>query len=356
MIAYSRSPIFKMTSRSQYLSEAQQCLEKIIGPHELITLNEQEPLDFIFHGSFTEKMVIGDLSYGNDVIFKTKPYTDIHRYCITRPKKGTPVFKTEEGKFLSTSDNATIVSPYDKFEINIKKDCIQSFLSFNKEFIESVLADLIQRPIYKPLVFDHTMCADNPKILAWWNLLETVNNILFSLERSSYFEDLKKDFEYILVKSLILSQNNNYTEEMNEISIQFPEYLKKSIEYIKKNIRSDIDAKDLEYISGVSKQKLTACFKRYMGMSIHSYIKAYRLKCINHEILNSSSDINITYIALNWGIRHLGRFSKEYKEFFGESPSTTLKKMLKNTSSSKALEELKGQHLLPYPNTLTLKI
>lgn len=326
----SQSPVLFIKSKTGSFLDAQKCLDRIIGPHDLISINEKEPLVFSFEGSFTEKMVAGELVYGKDVIFKTKPCDDMNHYCITRPKVGMPIFHKNGLKFLATYDNATIVSPHDKFEINIKRDCIQSFFSFNKDFVKSVLSDIIDEPVNVPLIFENTMFTNDPKISAWWDLTETVNNMLLKVENFSYFNEMKKDFEYIIVKSLILTQINNYSDIINNKSQNLPEYINRALSYIKDNIKSNIEISSLEKVSGVSKHKLSTCFKKYMGLSINSYIRLYRLKCINNDILNSRKNINITYIALKWGIKHLGRFSREYKEVFGESPSLTLKKITVN--------------------------
>lgn len=324
----SQSPVLFIKSKTGSFLDAQKCLNRIIGPHDLININEKEPLVFSFEGSFTGKMTVGELVYGKDVIFKTKPCDDMNHYCITRPKVGMPIFHKNGLKFLSTYDNATIVSPHDKFEINIKRDCIQSFLSFNKDFVKSVLSDIIDEPVNVPLIFENTMFTNDPKISAWWDLTENINNMLLKFENFSYFNEMKKEFEYIIVKSLILTQINNYSDIINNKYKNLPEYINRALSYIKDNIKSNIEINSLEKVSGVSKQKLSTCFKKHMGLSINSYIRLYRLKCINNDILNSRKNINITYIALKWGVKHLGRFSREYKEVFGESPSITLKKII----------------------------
>ena len=172
------------------------------------------------------------------------------------------------------------------------------------------------------------MFTNDPKISAWWDLTESINNMLLKFENFSYFNEMKKEFEYIIVKSLILTQINNYSDIINNKYKNLPEYINRALSYIKDNIKSNIEINSLEKVSGVSKQKLSSCFKKHMGLSINSYIRLYRLKCINNDILNSRKNINITYIALKWGVKHLGRFSREYKEVFGESPSITLKKII----------------------------
>ena len=54
-------------------------------------------------------------------------------------------------------------------------------------------------------------------------------------------------------------------------------------------------------------------------------LKTTRLDGARSELLKADSDsVSVTDIALKWGCQHLGRFSVEYKQRFGESPSATL--------------------------------
>lgn len=323
----SRSSVSLMISKTKCLLDAQKCLNRIIGPHDLITTNDKENLNFSFQGTLTNRMVVGELIYGKDVIFKTQANQAIDHYCITRPVVGTPIFYKNGVRFITTYQHATIVSPQDKFEINVEHDCIQSFISFDKSFVESVLIDLIDEKINEALVFKNTMQTLDPRILAWWNLIESSHNMLLTLKNVALAQEIKKDFEYVIVKSLLLSQPSNYSEKIHKRYHDAPEYFNRAIKYISENIKFNICINELEHISGISKTKLSSTFKKHTGLNLQNYIKNYRLKCINREILASSPTGNITYIALKWGVKHLGRFSIDYKQVFGESPSITLKRM-----------------------------
>lgn len=60
-------------------------------------------------------------------------------------------------------------------------------------------------------------------------------------------------------------------------------------------------------------------------MSPFEYIKARRLNAVRQALVAAdSSRDRVTLIALNNGFTHLGRFSVDYREHFGESPSETL--------------------------------
>ncbi|WP_407303808.1 AraC family transcriptional regulator [Acinetobacter sp.] len=314
-------------SSTQSIDAANQCLNQIIGPHELHDLSHEDPLNFSFKGEQMGGIIMGDLIYGKDVVFKTQHQQDMHFYCITRPKIGTPKFKQEHSMFEANQANAAIVSPFDKFEIEIAQNCVQSFISISKPLLEKTLSDLIHRPLNAPIEFSHTMSVSNEKIQAWWNLLDYLDNAHHSnLNFDCLMRDIRSDFEKIMVKSLLLSQPHNYSHLLDNEHNADPEFLKRALNYIHLNIHQNLHPEDLECITGVSKQKLSKAFRDRMQVSLNSYIRYYRLKCIYQELSKPEDKKNITHVAMKWGINHLGRFSIEYKQQFGESPSDTVRK------------------------------
>ena len=321
-------------SATRSFDTANQCLNKIIGPHELVDCSDNQPLNFSFQGEQMGGIIMGDLIYGKDVVFKTQHQQDMHFYCITRPKSGRPVFRHEQGMFEVQHGNGAIVSPFDKFEIEIERDCIQSFISISKPLLENTLSDLIQRPLNAPIEFDQMMSGQNERIKAWWNLIEYFGT---SRKQEMNFDclmnDIKYDFEKILAKSLLLSQPHNYSHLVHDQHNDDPEFLKRALNYIHENIQQQICSEDLERITGVSKQKLSKAFRDRMQVSFNSYIRYYRLKCIYQELSLAQDKKNITNIAMKWGINHLGRFSLEYKQQFGESPSDTVRKSILQQSN-----------------------
>ncbi len=67
------------------------------------------------------------------------------------------------------------------------------------------------------------------------------------------------------------------------------------------------------------------------GCSARDYLKFVRLDLARQRLLTVEAGEDVTTIALESGLNHLGRFSIEYARRFGEYPSETIR-----TARSKA--------------------
>ena len=82
---------------------------------------------------------------------------------------------------------------------------------------------------------------------------------------------------------------------------------------------------DLCAASGVSQGTLYHAFKVMCGSSPMSYFKKRRLTDARLALLCRVPDTRlIKRAALDAGLTHIGRFSAEYHQLFGELPTTTL--------------------------------
>ena len=71
----------------------------------------------------------------------------------------------------------------------------------------------------------------------------------------------------------------------------------------------------------VSRRTLQYCFQEVLGMSPNAYLRAMRLNGARRALQTGSS--SVTDAALGWGFWHLGQFSADYRQMFGELPSQT---------------------------------
>ena len=100
---------------------------------------------------------------------------------------------------------------------------------------------------------------------------------------------------------------------------------KKAQEYIEEHYDDCIHMEDLCAESCIGVRTLQRCFKEYFDMTISEYLKTKRLDAAHRDLGDAQLKTNtVTEIALNHGFSHLGRFSVEFKERFGESPGITL--------------------------------
>jgi len=107
--------------------------------------------------------------------------------------------------------------------------------------------------------------------------------------------------------------------------------------FIDGHFRERVRMEDLCRATGVEVRTLQRCFKRCFGVSVTSYLKAVRLDAAYRDLLDAHPSRNtVTTIALRNGYSHLGRFSTEFRERFGQLPSETL------SSESAAFGQLRG--------------
>jgi AraC-like DNA-binding protein len=96
-------------------------------------------------------------------------------------------------------------------------------------------------------------------------------------------------------------------------------------EYIVAHYNEAICMEDLCRVTGVGLRTLQRYFKEYFDLSIAEYIKTTRLNNAHRELAKAhSSERTVTYIALQNGFNHLGRFSVEFHQRFGQSPRDAL--------------------------------
>jgi transcriptional regulator GlxA family with amidase domain len=82
---------------------------------------------------------------------------------------------------------------------------------------------------------------------------------------------------------------------------------------------------DLCRVTGVGVRTLQRCFRQYFDFSITAYLKTLRLDAARRALAAARPlQDSVTKIALQHGFTHLGRFSVEFRERFGDSPREIL--------------------------------
>ena len=85
----------------------------------------------------------------------------------------------------------------------------------------------------------------------------------------------------------------------------------------------------LSSLSGVTSRTLHNGFKRYSGVSPMEYLLETRLKNAKKRLSKVRSNSSVTDIAHSVGFTHLGRFSQQFFQKYGELPSEVLKRNLR---------------------------
>lgn len=95
-------------------------------------------------------------------------------------------------------------------------------------------------------------------------------------------------------------------------------------------LRSHHDAtlgvSELPLAMGTSRREIEYAFRETFAMSPRDFLEKIRLNAIRRELVRARAEESrqVTTIALDHGISHLGRFPSLYRRLFGELPSATL--------------------------------
>ena len=96
-------------------------------------------------------------------------------------------------------------------------------------------------------------------------------------------------------------------------------------EFLHDHFREAVRIDDLCRETGVGVRTLQRCFREYFDVTITEYLKTLRLDAARRQLMAADPSHGlVTAIALQHGFGHLGRFSIEFRERFGESPRQTL--------------------------------
>jgi AraC family ethanolamine operon transcriptional activator len=77
----------------------------------------------------------------------------------------------------------------------------------------------------------------------------------------------------------------------------------------------------------ISRRTLQYAFELVLGISPHTYLRMLRLNGVRRDLLKKgSTGLSVQNVAADWGFWHMSQFAKDYRSFFNELPSVTLKR------------------------------
>ena len=94
--------------------------------------------------------------------------------------------------------------------------------------------------------------------------------------------------------------------------------------WIDANLTEAIGVEEIAAALGVGVRSLQLAFRRARGYSPLEAVMQRRLERARQALVAAEPEATVTAIAAEFGFYELGRFSKRYRQHFGESPSQTL--------------------------------
>ena len=294
-------------------------------PHRLQINSQGRPIDLTLSYTHLQNLFLCYFNYQAESTVIVDDLSD--HYIIEIPLSG--LSKTTRGRecYVSQRGKAAIVSPGTHFRTQWDKHCTKLLMLIHRPAIEKQLSNVLQETIKTPIQFDLGLDLRRRNGAALWRAVQYVARELeFQAFESGSKDHWSRHLEQMLIWSLIIHQNSNYSSKLNrECAGLQPAFLQKVESFVHDHCSEVITVEQLAGIAGVSLPTLFSAFRKYKGISPMRYVTNIRFERVHSVLKNAGRGSQVTDIAMEWGFYQLGRFSQEYKKRYGETPSQTLR-------------------------------
>lgn len=227
--------------------------------------------------------------------------------------------------------SACICSPGVSAQLEFGQNSRQLLLRMPQRVLERAIAALVGFKPRQPILFEPAICNDEPRYLGFREL----TTLLASRLDSSYSvwpKNVLLHLEQSCITALLYCSRHNLghlLENANAVNDDVPRYVRTAEHYVESHRDEDISIEDVARIAGVSISTLTRAFLKHRGCSPSAYVKRVKL---NHakRLLETGAATTLIGVALRCGFANPSRFSQDYREAFGESPTETLRRCRPN--------------------------
>ena len=279
-------------------------------------------------------LTAGYLGFGADIRIRSD---DVPAYYIDAPLSGSAVSRWRDGELVKTAiGSVAVFTPGSPCVLDWSGDCAQICLKVSELQMRRQLEAMLSRPVHKQITFARQFDLSTPAANDWYQLVRLLARQTLQpgglLDHRLALENL----QLLLIQGLLQIQPHNYTEALaGTEGAASAAVAKRAIDLMHAHPETPWSTGELAQATGVSARALQRSFKQIDHPSPMMYLQRLRLHRVHVELVASSPDsVTVTMIAGRWGFIHLGRFARQYRELFGETPSETLRARSQRTLPS----------------------
>lgn len=311
--------------RTADLNDARRQTEGLLSPHKLEPARRGAALDVRYRAVDLVDTSIICAQYGAAV--RLDPGVLENFYLVGMPLAGVSSVWFDGVEVVSNTGVASVQSCRQRVASDWGADCCKLSVKIDRAALERRLADLLGRPLRKPVVFERALDMEQGPGTSWRRLM--VFLIAELSPASIYLSTIaaRRSLDNTLISALLFAKPHTYTAELRaKPEPTAPRYIRKAEEILAADPSASHRIAELAVQTGVSARSLQAGFRRYRGTTLLEFIRAQRLQRARKALMDATSATRITDVALDAGYTHFGRFAGEYKAQYGELPSNTLRR------------------------------
>ncbi|KPZ13074.1 BenABC operon transcriptional activator BenR [Pseudomonas amygdali pv. ulmi] len=325
---FENTPLFTAQNRLFLLHDRERIREqvgKVFKPHDLKVATSTQEVSASMHHVHLGKLSLSRLEYGVPV--SIDPGRLENFFLIQIPTRGSAEIHCDGVRFTSSAQCASIISPDTPVSMRWAADAPQLALRLERQEVEKHCAQHLGHGLKTPLRFKPELLLTHPNASYFLQLLGALADALACDGHPIHNPLVLKQFEATLINALIYGQPNTLQnplsapEPARRVS---PYFVKRTEEFILAHAHEPLSIEQLAEHAGGSVRTLFSGFREFRNISPMAFLRNVRMERVHLELRNPGTD-SVTDIAMKWGFAHLGRFSQEYRKYYGELPSATLR-------------------------------
>ena len=314
------------------VKEAQLMTSRIWHPHR------SEPISWnsAFHSrvNFARLRHVA-LSYvdATGAIRITTPASQYGPYTIMLPLCGTTTIGRRRWQIVAAPGGAYPLPDEGGYELITSEHTQALVVHVSRSALQDRLAALLCRPVRHSIAFHPSFPSSQSVFQRLRSLIgcmcEEINRTQPQDPPSLGVQQL----EEALLTMILLDVPHRYSSDLQTGSSAAPPwYVRRVEDYIVANLGVPLSVPTFASLAGVTSRTLQEGFRRHRGCSPIEFVRAQRLQAVRRDLEKASPETTITGAATQWGFNHLGRFSQRYAAEYGENPSVTLSRSLRNAA------------------------
>lgn len=332
----SREPA-GLRSQRQFLTrnmdEARERIAEVLQPHRLEPGKGTGDTEcFLDHLPLVDAGV-GAIRFGAARVDVTE-IADYYLFLATRT--GSAVIRVDGEEHCIDPHHGVIIAPGERMVGHFSADCEQFFVRIGQRAITAHLGR-------GQIRFRRAVNLADARIYPWLALLQTMACEPQAYQQMQAHGALMADYERLLVGLLLAGQD--YQQPHRRAVGAVPGCVKRAEDFIHAMFSEQIALENIAQAARVPTRTLLESFRRFRDISPIRFLRDVRLDHAR-ELLRNGEVATTAEAAMNAGIMHLGRFSRDYADRFGERPSETLRGRVRYAGAMRHFSAMSGQAMM----------
>jgi AraC-like DNA-binding protein len=308
---------------SRDLEQTRAAVGQVMTSHALDCDGKMQRLQARMHYVSFGDVSLSRLKYGADVTIRPGLLDTF--YLVQMPLAGRASVDCGKEHVDSGPGLASVLNPSELTVMHWRADNDQLMVRIDRSLVERAIWAQLGRKTNGPLNFQLGFRWQDS--MPWRCLMQYLVDCVAGDFDPIKYRLIAANIEQLVVSTLLATQPHNFSDhKAPHRSVVLPRHVRKVEEFLRMNAQEPISAEQLAALAGVSLRSLYAGFKEYCGVTPMQYLKQLRLEGARNMLLHEGDSVTVATAAMQWGFAHLGRFSVEFKQQFGESPSEMLRR------------------------------